>query len=419
MTSNTTLSIHQPEDILGYIPHMLGYWPEDSLVAITMQGKVLGATLRVDLPNLGSLEAYAHFANHIRSFLIADEDANGVVLAVYSDSGWEDGNVVRQAVPLLEALQRSLDEVDLSVRDAWLVGSEYWRSAYCTDLQCCPVPGLPVDRIKNSRVSAELVYRGSSIGPSPRSGLGKRRLPSPRALDPLVLAAESRYGKQILGKWRSERCLDSILAVWHHVLDRVEAGVPLQPGADAQVMGFLRATLRVPAWRDAVVVMAAAGLDSAKSGAAGFGFFLDEDDDGDTPFDLQELGVAGPGVRAAKVLPERNTDGDVFTYGDVLLGMRPEKPSWDTLNALQEVLAGLCVDGEAGVVPAAGLTLQGWIAWCKGRGSIAHACLSEAEAAQPGYRLAGLLMDLLGRGTICPWARNSSTAWRGSRDSVV
>jgi hypothetical protein len=309
MTSNTTLSIHQPEDILGYIPHMLGYWPEDSLVAITMQGKVLGATLRVDLPNLGSFEAHAHFADHIRSFLIADEDANGVVLAVYSDSGWEDGNVVRQAVPLLEALQLSLDEVDLSVRDAWLVGSEYWRSAYCTDLQCCPVPGLPVDRIKDSRVSAELVYRGSSIGPSPMSEYGKPRSAGPAMLNPLVLAAESRYGKQILGRWRSEQCLDAVLAVWLHVLNRVEAGHPLQSGADADIMGFLRTTLRVPAWRDAVVVMAAAGVESAKSGASAFGLFVDDDDYGDTPFDPQELGLVGPALPAAKVVPERSRPG--------------------------------------------------------------------------------------------------------------
>ncbi|PRB42911.1 hypothetical protein CQ020_05230 [Arthrobacter sp. MYb23] len=419
MTSNRTLSIHQPEDILGYIPHMLGYWPEDSLVAITMQGKVLGATLRVDLPNLASLEARAGFADQIRSFLIADEEANGVVLAVYTDSGWEDGTVVRQAIPLLKALQLSLDEVDLSVRDAWLVGSEYWRSAYCTDLQCCPVPGLPVERIKNSRLSAELVYSGSSIGPSPRSALERPRLASPGAVDPLVLAAESRYGKQILGRWRSERCLDAILAVWHHVLNRVEAGRPLRSGEDARIMGFLRTTLRVPAWRDAVVVMAAAGMDSAKSGASAFGLFVDDDNDGNTPFDPQELGVEEPVAATAKVLPELSTDEDVFTYGDVLLGMRPDMPCWTALDALQTVLAGLCVDDESGVVPAAALTLQGWIAWCKGRGSIAHACLSGAEAAQPGYRLAELLMDLLGTGTICPWARSSSTAWRGYRDTVV
>jgi len=428
MTSNRTLSIHQPEDILGYIPHMLGYWPEDSLVAITMQGKVLGATLRVDLPRLGSRQANKDFADQIRSFLIADEDANGVVLAVYTDSGWEDGMVVRQAIPLLEALQVSLDEVDLSVRDAWLVGSEYWRSAYCTDIECCPVPGLSVDRIKNSRLSTELVYRGSFIGPSPGSEPGKSRTACPGALDPLVLAAESRYGKQILGRWRSEYCLDSVLAVWRNVLKRVEAGHPLQPGADAHIMGFLRATLRIPAWRDAVVVMAAAGVESAKSGALAFGLF---DDDGnyndndtdingrDTPFDPQELGVAGPVLPAAKGSSERNANGDVFTYGDVLLGMQPSMPCWSALDALQKVLAGLCVEAESGVVPAAVLTLQGWIAWCKGRGSIAHACLSGAEAAQPGYRLAELLMGLLGQGTICPWARSSSTAWRGVRGTVA
>lgn len=417
MTSNRTLSIHQPEDILGYIPHMLGYWPEDSLVAITMQGKVLGATLRVDLPDLDSPRSWSRFADQIRGFLIADEEANGVVLAIYTDTGWADGSVTRQAIPLLSALQLSLDEVDLSVRDAWLVGAEYWRSAYCTDLECCPLPGLTVDRIKNSRLSTELVYRGSSIGPSPSSALGEPQLASPGVLDPLVLAAESRYGKQILGGWRSERCLDDVLAIWHHVLERHEADDRLHPTADAEIMGFLRTTLRVPAWRDAVVVMAAAGMESAKSGAAAFGLFVE--DGGDTPFDPEQLGIPGPALPAAKVHDDVKTSGDVFTYGDVLLGLQPDMPCWSTLDALQQVLAGLCVDGESGVVPAAALTLQGWISWCKGRGSVAYACLSRAEAAQPGYRLAGLLMGLLGQGTICAWARSSDTAWRGFKDTVA
>ena len=50
MTAPDHLRITGPEDILGFIPHSLGYWPENSLVAMTMQGKRLGATLRVDLP---------------------------------------------------------------------------------------------------------------------------------------------------------------------------------------------------------------------------------------------------------------------------------------------------------------------------------------------------------------------------------
>jgi len=421
MTSDRTLSVHQPEDILGYIPHMLGYWPEESLVAMTMQGKVLGATLRVDLPLPGSPQALAHFADHIRSFLIADEDADGVILTIYTDSGWEDGEVVRHSVPLLQALQLSLDEVGLSVRDAWLVGSEYWRSAYCSDLHCCPVPGLPVDRIKNSRLSAELVYRGSAVGQPPESALR-----GPRTLDPRVLAAETRYGKKILGKWRSEHCLDAVLSVWNHVLKRVKAGHALHPDVDVQTMGFLRASLRVPAWRDAVVVMAAAGRGAAKSGALAFNLFVADHESCDAPFDLRELGlelrepVLASRLPSAATLPsEEETAAHLFTYGDVLLGLQPVRPCWSTLDALEEVLAQLCAHDEAGVVPAAALTLQGWIAWCKGRGSVAHACLTKAVAAQPGYRLAELLMDLLGRGSICPWARSSSTAWRGPRDSAA
>src|SRR5689334_7049742 len=117
MTTNRTLSIHQPEDILGYIPHMLGYWPEDSLVAITMQGKVLGATLRVDLPALGSDDWLACFAGQIRDYLIADEAANGVLLAVYTDVGWNDGTVISRTTPLLDFLRGSLDQVDLAVRE--------------------------------------------------------------------------------------------------------------------------------------------------------------------------------------------------------------------------------------------------------------------------------------------------------------
>ncbi|MCT9871781.1 DUF4192 domain-containing protein [Paenarthrobacter aurescens] len=419
MNSNRTLSIHQPEDFLGYIPHMLGYWPEDSLVAITLQGKVLGATLRVDLPAGGSQQALDAFADHVRSYLIADEDANGVVLAVYTDAGWTDGSVVRQTIPLLEALEQSLDQVDLSVRDAWLVGSEYWRGAYCSDEECCPDPGLPVDRIKDSRLSAEMVYQGSSIGPSPASGFGRRRPAMPAVLDSSVQEAESRYEGRLLGGWRSEVCLDAVLAVWQHVLDSGGQPAAKRPGAAADVTGFLRATLKVPAWRDAVAVMAAAGIESAKSGAEAFGLFTGDESD-NPPFDPRELGVPTPGIPTPAMAPTGSPGpADAFTYGDVLLGMQPEMPHWSHLDVLHHVLAGLCVDDEPGEVAAAAWTLRGWISWCKGSGSIAHACLTRAELANPGYRLAELLSEILGQGTICAWARRPGSAWRGSRNAIV
>jgi hypothetical protein len=62
MTAPEHLTITGPEDVLGFIPHSLGYWPSNSLVAMTMQGKRLGATLRVDLPDLGAEPDLRHFS---------------------------------------------------------------------------------------------------------------------------------------------------------------------------------------------------------------------------------------------------------------------------------------------------------------------------------------------------------------------
>lgn len=422
MTTKETLSIHQPEDILGYIPHLLGYWPEDSLVAITMQGRLLGAALRVDLPARASGRALADFAEHVRHYLTADTLADGVVLALYTDDGWDDGMVLTRTLPLLAELQETLDHADLPVRDAWLVGPEYWRGAFCADQECCPVPGLPIERIRNSRLSAEMVYRGSTIGASPRS----KELPPvpgrPGALDPAVAEAESDFAKRMRTSWRSGRCFDGVLEVWRQVLDdaRIRPGSETVDLLTPRVAGFLRSTLGVPGWRDAVMIMAAAGTGSAKAGAAAFGLRSGDDDSEPLPFDAGELALppADTDKGVGKAF-EANGMLSIFAYADVLLGVEPAIPDWGQLDALQRVLSYLCVQGEVGEVAAAALTLQGWIAWCKGSGSSAHACLMRAKAANPGYRLAELLDEILGQGSICGWASRPESAWGTYKGSLL
>ncbi|MFJ4208202.1 DUF4192 family protein [Paenarthrobacter sp. NPDC089675] len=81
------------------------------------------------------------------------------------------------------------------------------------------------------------------------------------------------------------------------------------------------------------------------------------------------------------------------------------------LEALRQTLAVLCSDAEDNKAAAAAFTLQGWIAWCKGNGSLAHFCLTRALTAYPGYRLAELLEDILGQGNISSWARRPESAW--------
>ncbi|MGO4492799.1 DUF4192 family protein, partial [Arthrobacter sp. 2YAF22_2] len=93
MTPPDHLKVTGPEDILGFIPHSLGYWPTHSLVAMTMQGKRLGATLRVDLPDPSRSRGpgLAAFARNVRDYLEADDDADGTLLAIFTAPGGKNG----------------------------------------------------------------------------------------------------------------------------------------------------------------------------------------------------------------------------------------------------------------------------------------------------------------------------------------
>jgi hypothetical protein len=176
------------------------------------------------------------------------------------------------------------------------------------------------------------------------------------------------------------------------------AGLPL--GQVPQRDAFLRATLLVPAWRDAVLVMAAAGTNAAEAGAERFGLF--------SPGEAGE--AVAPGAGAETLDDWLAAGSEPPGYGEVLLGIEPAVPHWDRLEALDTVLEQLAALG--GPAAAASLTGRGWIAWCRGRGSYAAAYFKQSLEIVPGYRLAGLLLEMAGRGTLCGWAGRQEAAWR-------
>jgi hypothetical protein len=553
MTAPEHLTISGPEDILGYIPHSLGYWPSQSLVAMTMQGKRLGATLRVDLPETGGRRSREAFARTVAEYLLADKEADGTLLVFFTDGGnnddgFNDGGFIdggREGAaalsfrPLLADLECALGLAGMPVRDAWRVGEEYWRNLYCTDGSYCPMPGRPVAEIRDSRLNAEMVYLGSSVG-APPGAPAPGNASTTAADDAAVMAAERDWSAALAGKGSHRAQFDAVLDAWAAALEAVPpeavagaavspAGVPpeavppeavagrgglLAPGPRAvgpgsglepQLAGFLRASLHVPAWRDAVLVMAAAGRAAATSGAEAFGIFSagnglpvscpplpearlspgglpspatdggvassvagtdsasateqtpgteqggdrrDQDATGGRPDqapggrpdqapgtgrrgDRPDQGMTtgrpdqapGTGRRGDRPdqgmttgrpdqVPASGCGPDALPgYGEVLLGLSPPLPDWDTLKRLEGLMAELssCGGGEA---QAAALTATGWIEWCRGRGSFAHASLTRALEASPGYRLAELLSEVVRRGTICGWAGRREAAWQ-------
>lgn len=409
MTASAPLSASGPEDILGYIPHSLGYWPEESLVAITLQGRRIGATLRVDLPLSTRFEDLEQYARTVTRYLEADRKADGVVLAAFSSSPWE--GLPLNLGPLMEALQQQLVSQGLKLRDAWFVGDLYWRDALCRDTTCCPWPGRPREDIRDSRLNAEMILRGSSVEAAP--------VASPPPLAPLPIgAAEETWLERLSARLGSRAQFVRVLEAWEHVLreaapDRLSA----EQGA------YLRAVLRVPAWRDAVLVASAAGGTAALDGAEIFGMFDASPEDPAVALPLPGLrpepegqhdsGSGADSAAAARDVPDEPGPAGTSTpgYGDVLLGLAPARPDWKSLDALDLVLQRLAAEG-GGPAAAAALTGRGWIAWCRGRGSYSSMFLREAMHHVPDYRLAELLHEMIGRGTLCGWAANPRSAWQ-------
>ena len=181
--------------------------------------------------------------------------------------------------------------------------------------------------------------------------------------------------------------------------------------ADPLAQGFLRASLRVPSWRDAVLVMAAAGRTAACAGADHFGIFDSAcrlapvrprasgvQDTGSGPGPVLPDEVPCRGVRSARI--RRGPAGP----GAARAGLdQHEQPGRRPGAAGSRWRAG-CRGGAA--------RGAGWISWCRGTGSYAAAHLGQALDEEPGYRLAELLLELVRRGTLCGWAARKEAAWQ-------
>lgn len=76
------LKAGSPADLLAFVPVQLGFWPENSLVLISMQGKLLRAVLRADLPPVGSNTAETALA--LSAMISTDVEADAYLGAIYA-----------------------------------------------------------------------------------------------------------------------------------------------------------------------------------------------------------------------------------------------------------------------------------------------------------------------------------------------
>jgi hypothetical protein len=316
---------------------------------------------------------------------------------------------------MVRELGRGLEAAGFNLRDGWVVSATAWRNYFCRDARCCPLPGRPVAEITDSRLSAELVFGGSGFSSSAETAVEPAPVPDSR------LAAERRMVESLTARYRNS-CRDTWttvpqfragLGVWETAIAAAGRHPP-DPGTAA----FLLASLGSKAIRDSVLVLAARGRKAAEQGAAASHLLSCRNpDSGPVVPEPFPRPAAGGGPPPAAALVQRSARAR-RRYSSVLSGQSTQSPRWENVDALYSLLIRLAAVAS-GESEAAVHSMLAWIEFARGRGSRACVYLARAERACPGYRLAGLLRELIDRGGLPEWARHPDTAWTAGSRSLL
>lgn len=350
------VKISGPADILGVLPHRLGFHPTESLVVVCLEGPRNRDRLvmRFDLP---AEEHDAVLVDMVEQRVRAMK-ATGALLVVYTEQPSTTGDLSGMAAStppigvvtrrgdvrpsrsagrlrglprelLIDRLTQRLGNRRIGVFEALLVHGGSWFSYHCADGRCCPAEGTPLATEPTpaaARYAAEAVLLGGNVLPT-RDHLRRTFEPPGHA----VAVAARTQGADA-------------------------AGARLMTVADA---------LGADGARDLVIATLLRMLDSWS--------------DGDTDVDQEDASLVAVGLH------DKRTRDEVMTFvldhdGPLLVAVLGEIAR----RAVEEDAAPIC-------------TVLAWAAYSDGSGALALLAAERALECEPGYAMAELLLDGLAR----------------------
>jgi hypothetical protein len=148
-------------DIASAIPHMLGFQPQESVVAVSLRGRRMrmSLTMRLDLPT--SPKSFDEVVRRTTQAMGAD-GAEAVLLLVFTAEPPGD-----RGMPHADLVDELEDEMPAPVRDAILVADGRVWSYWCDDPDCCSAEGTLLDPASPGAVamSAAHAMRGAAVLP--------------------------------------------------------------------------------------------------------------------------------------------------------------------------------------------------------------------------------------------------------------
>ncbi|MFI2612718.1 DUF4192 family protein [Kitasatospora sp. NPDC018619] len=141
-----------PADMAELLPYFLGFYPDDSIVAVGLHGPGLhqGGVIRADLPRAPAQWPAA--AEETAALLTALSERHGarplqVLLYLCRDRGAAHAPPVVDGLrPLAEALRAAFGRRGVAVKESLCVSDGRWWSFLCRGDGCCDAAGNPVRR---------------------------------------------------------------------------------------------------------------------------------------------------------------------------------------------------------------------------------------------------------------------------------
>jgi hypothetical protein len=169
------LKVRQPDDLLALLPYLVGFHPDEDLVAVFIKSGRVKLTTRTDIPPESAGDELAEWIDA----LAKRERADALALIAYSAASLP-------ANRLLTHLMGRLSEHELT--DVLYVGHGRWWSLTCGEA-CCPLAGTPYD-LSSHPMSAAAVLAGLGVRTNRRELEASISGPPEAELPRLVDAAE-------------------------------------------------------------------------------------------------------------------------------------------------------------------------------------------------------------------------------------
>jgi hypothetical protein len=240
------------DDIVAAVPHLLGFHPTESLVAVAMTGRRerLSFSMRVDLPP----DAHTTDVVDICVRAMGRARAEQVLLFVYTDAAHPPADLPRR-----DLVEQVVVALPVAVRDALLVSGDRVWSYLCDVPDCCPPQGRRwrPDTPGALALAAAHALQGQSVLPS-RDALVAWLAP-PAETPELVRATAKATGAFLeAGESASRAGAVRLLADLRTRYAAPPAGVALDEAA------LLVVALHDLTFRDHAVQMCLESLDAAR-----------------------------------------------------------------------------------------------------------------------------------------------------------